>query len=262
MNLTKIGLRCDRLVAKKISEFPEELKTLIQKEGFVAGGAIASLINDDKVNDLDIYFKSPEALSRLVNLLNTSDLGYPFELETYTDDNLVYRSDLGSFNAIHRPHKNDLGITFYSRAAISMGDVQLIVKYAGDPDKVVESFDFAHCQGYYDISEENLVVSHKALECLHFKHLLYTGSEYPVSAVFRVKKYLNRGYTISAGQLFKIAFEVSKLNLEDLVTLRDQLIGIDVMYFNHFLKALEKMKKEDKVDKDTIFTLIDTFFND
>lgn len=151
---------------------------------------------------------------------------------------------------------------FISANAISLhGRVQLVFRFYGEPDQIHENYDFVHCTNYWT-SWGGLTLKAEALEALLAKELRYVGSRYPICSIFRARKFITRGWTITAGQMFKIAHQVSKLDLSNYATLEDQLIGVDTAYFSQVLAALRKDKAEtdQTVDETYLIALIDKVF--
>jgi len=151
---------------------------------------------------------------------------------------------------------------FISANAISLhGRVQLVFRFSGEPDAIHENYDFVHCTNYWT-SWSGLTLKPDALEALLAKELRYVGSKYPICSIFRVRKFLDRGWTVTAGQLFKICHQISKLDLSNYSTLEDQLIGVDTAYFSQVLAALRKGKDDadNSVDETYLIALIDKVF--
>lgn len=151
---------------------------------------------------------------------------------------------------------------FISANAISLhGKVQLIFRFVGEPGAIHANYDFVHCTNYWT-SWEGLTLKPEALEALLAKELRYVGSRYPVCSIFRVRKFLDRGFTITAGQLFKICWQISKLDLSNFRVLEDQLIGVDVAYFTQVLDALRGRDTFNgaTVDETYMLALIDKVF--
>lgn len=152
---------------------------------------------------------------------------------------------------------------FITSNAISLSDkIQLIVRFYGEPEKIHETFDFVHTKAYWkswetkiDVTSNeliptnykpSLVIPKDVYEAVINKALIYTGSLYPVCSLFRIRKFIKRGWNINAGQIVKIAFQISKLNLSDIPTLKDQLIGVDSTYFNMMIDKLNKFQEKSK----------------
>lgn len=151
---------------------------------------------------------------------------------------------------------------YLSANAITLSDkIQLVIRFFGDAETIHENYDFNHCKCYWTSGNKKLVLPSFALEALLTKELVYTGSKYPLASIIRTRKFINRGFTINAGQYLKMCLQLNKLDLSDIYILEDQLIGMDALYFAQMLAAIPDDKKIDgKVDEHYIMTLIDRFF--
>lgn len=161
--------------------------------------------------------------------------------------------------------------TYITQNGIMLSDqIQLIFRFVGTPAFIHTLFDFVHATNYLyyektlsDKHVPKLVLNQKALECLLTKQLKYQNSKYPVAALCRVRKFLNRGFTISAGEILKISMQISNLDLKDPHVLYDQLMGVDMAYFFQLITAMENAKKNPvyiNVDATYIAELIDNIF--
>lgn len=151
---------------------------------------------------------------------------------------------------------------FLSNNAIMLkGRIQLIFRFFGEPDEIHDNYDFVHCTNYWT-SWGGLQLKPEALEALLAKELRYVGSKYPVCSVFRIRKFLERGYTINAGNMFKICWQISQLDLSNKTVLEDQLVGVDSAYFQQLLTALNSgaAANQATVDETYLMALIDKIF--
>ena len=147
--------------------------------------------------------------------------------------------------------------TFLSSNAISLRNgLQLILRFYGEPSEIHSTFDFTHCTCYWVSETKELVTPEAALLALMSKTLIYQGSLYPLASVVRIRKFIQRGYRINAGQILKIAIQLSKLDLTDPKVLEDQLTGVDVAYF---ADILERVSANDpvKIDSGYLVQVID-----
>jgi hypothetical protein len=150
---------------------------------------------------------------------------------------------------------------FMSENAITLSDhVQLVVRFYGQPADIHVNYDFAHCMCWYDYSADHLELPAEALQVILSKTLVYKGSLYPLASIFRLRKFIARGWRITAGQLLKIMLQISKIDLNDIKTLREQLIGVDQAYMHQLLRALEQ--KDVTIDQAYITSLIDKIFEE
>lgn len=153
---------------------------------------------------------------------------------------------------------------FLSSNAITLsGKIQLIIRFYGDPEVIHENYDFVHCTNYWTSQDNELVLRKEALESILAKELRYMGSKYPICSIIRTRKFINRGWFINAGQYLKMCFQVSKLDLENIEVLEDQLVGVDSSYFIQLIKALKKKKEKNEdfsVSDSYVATIIDKIF--
>jgi len=144
--------------------------------------------------------------------------------------------------------------------AITLSDkIQIVVRFYGEPDKIHGNYDFVHCTCYWTSWNNELVLRPLALEAILAKELQYVGSKYPICSMVRVRKFLQRGWKINAGQILKMAMQISELNLKDLKVLEDQLTGVDTAYFVQLLDRL-KAKDPEKVDAAYLVEIVDRIF--
>jgi hypothetical protein len=136
---------------------------------------------------------------------------------------------------------------FVSGNAIMLsGKVQLIFRFFGEADEIHENYDFVHVTNYWTSWDRKLHLNQDALECILARQLRYKNSKYPICAVIRTRKFIKRGWSISAGEYLKMLYQVSKLDLDDIDVLGDQLIGVDSAYFDQIITILRKANEENK----------------
>lgn len=148
---------------------------------------------------------------------------------------------------------------FLSTNAITLSDrVQVILRFYGDAEEIHSNYDFVHCTNYWT-KKTGVELNQPALEALLTKELRYVGSKYPVCSVMRIRKFIERGWTINAGQILKACMQISALDLTDIKVLEDQLTGVDVAYF---IEVIEKMKEKDeaRVDQTYLLEILDRMF--
>lgn len=264
-----------RVVRKKLDDWIDtidhedvELAKRVRDDVFVAGGAIASLLLGEKPNDFDVYFKSVETAKRVAehyvswlawderSIEVTERNGHPYiEIDSVGaagEEGYQEHLDLEGLDSApqHPDDSNEESPkyrpVFLTGHAITLSDgIQICIRFTGAIEEVVTHFDFAHTQLAYDYATDRVVVAApQALSCLLARELVYMGSEYPLSAMFRMRKFLRRGFRINAGQMLLIGFGISRLDLTDPETLEEQLIGVDVAYFYQLIAALRESDRE------------------
>jgi len=149
---------------------------------------------------------------------------------------------------------------FLTSNAITLTDkIQIVLRFYGEPDVIHENYDFVHCTSYWTNWDNDLVLRAEALESILAKELKYVGSKYPICSIVRLRKFIGRGWRVNAGQILKIAFQISKLDLEDITVLEDQLTGVDTAYFVQMITRLKERDPE-KVDAAYLVELIEKLF--
>lgn len=153
---------------------------------------------------------------------------------------------------------------FMSANAITLSNkVQLVIRFYGDPEEIHKNYDYVHCCNYWVSDTNELTLNQAALESILSKTLFYQGSLYPVCSVIRMRKFLKQGWYINAGQILKMLFQVSELDLTDIATLEDQLTGVDAAYFHQVIEWCKKKKSEEpefKVTAPYLISIIDKIF--
>jgi len=281
------------------------VKELVRKNTIMTGGALVTLITENRVNDFDFYFRNRETALAVANYYvakfkanpptrfrnsestvaiyvdatqdrvkivvksagvatESPDEAYayfegdpdPEAAQKFLDNAIKVNSDEqpkdteGKDRPKFRP-------VFLTANAITLSDkTQIVIRFWGEPDEIHENYDFVHCTLAWTSWERRVRTNADALECILTKELRYIGSRYPLCSMFRVRKFIERGWSITAGQLVKIAFQINALNLNDYTTLEEQLTGVDHAYFMQLLGALRE-KSPEKVDQTYLMELID-----
>lgn len=156
--------------------------------------------------------------------------------------------------------KGDYRPVFLSGNAITLSDkIQIVLRFYGTPDEIHENYDFVHCTSYYQNYDSHLELRPAALEAILSKELRYVGSKYPICSLVRLRKFINRGWRINAGQILKMAMQISELDLTSIDVLQDQLTGVDTAYFVQLVDRL-KEKDPEKVNAGYLVEIIDRMF--
>lgn len=257
--------------------------------GTVAGGAIASYLQGEEPNDLDIYLRNKEDLVTVIDYyLKTYDLvggddylgvkdketsHFNSELVHYVPDDsgikineggvYVYLSSSGRASVSEEEKQEKYVPVFVSSNSMTLSNgIQIITRFSGEPEQIIKNFDYAHTLNYYDIKNRELVLNKKALVSIMTKNLIYTGSLFPLCSLFRMRKFMDRGYSINTGQILKMVMQLNYLDLNDTSVLEEQLIGVDSTYMEMFISALNKAKREGTdISKGYVMNLIEEMFD-
>lgn len=213
---------------------PDRIKIMINSDGIAED---SDYIADNAEYDINEYLET----------LGDGDEIPAEEIEKELEDkNTKYRPIFLSTNAITLSNK-----------------IQIVVRFYGEPEQIHENYDFVHATNYWTY-DTGTVLNQRALECILNKELQYIGSKYPICSLIRTRKFIKRGWQINAGQYVKMAFQISELDLSNIYTLEDQLVGVDSIYFLNFISNLKNRSIKDKnftLTRDYLTTVIDRIFD-
>lgn len=158
--------------------------------------------------------------------------------------------------------KNVFEPKYITENAITLSDgIQIVLRFCGEPEYIINYYDYEHCKMWFQCWDGVLKTPEFALETLLNKRLVYTGSKYPICSLFRMRKFMARGWRINAGQIVKMAYQISHLDLNNIEVLRDQLIGCDHAYFMWLIADLQSKVAEDpEAVKTYLVEMIDKYF--
>lgn len=262
----------------------EEVKNAIKQNVIITGGSIVSLLTGEEVNDYDVYFKTKESLKTVANYYvdkwNKKSEGETAEVTE--DDKERVRIFISSSGVagedcdldtgeecaeIKQPKKDNkekYSPKFLTSNAITLSDkIQVVVRFYGDVTEIHKNYDYVHCTCAWCAWNDELILPSRALESIINKELYYMGSKYPLCSIFRARKYINRGYTINAGQYLKMAMQLNDLNLKNIEVLKDQLMGVDSAYMSMIIEAVAKQKEKNEdfeIDSNYVIDLVNRIF--
>lgn len=278
-----------KIITKKLEDWllsitDDKLRKDVKANILVSGGCITCLFQNLPVNDYDVYIQDMDVLLRLAKYYCPNDVLDGRKKEDYLagidsayniDDNL---SEIAVRYKTLKPDQiklniNSVGIkmvveedkkyqvSFLSQNAISLtDDLQIVLRFNGNAEQIHKTFDFIHATNYFTFAD-GLVCNVEALQCILTKSLKYQGSLYPLTSIIRMKKFINRGWTINAGEILKIMFQISELNLRDPEVLEEQLIGVDIAYFAKLIEVIRNVNPE-KITSTYLSEIIDRVFNE
>ena len=217
-----------------VQEQAETIKKRLGELGcMLSGGAINSIITGMRVNDLDFYIKDASKIAEATAFLADHFKEIPYK----------------STNAITFKRKSSKGPKKWT--------AQLITRFAGTCEEILDTFDFTITQGVYDFSTGQFVFGARFLQDISARKLVYLGkSRFPICAMYRTKKYQERGYTVPGSTIMHIALSIVRLDIKTYRDLKDQLMGIDTLYLQGLLSQ-DKYADALPVDYGTF--LVDAF---
>lgn len=287
----------NKIMSKKVSDWLSSIEDLnlikkIEKDAIITGGSIASLLMGEEVNDYDVYFSTKDTAlsvaSYYVEKFNKTNQKSQAEVKeeedrikiniqsngvACEDDNqeILESSFDSAVDALSQiddtpyadQQKPRYRVVFMSSNAITLAnDIQIVIRFYGAPEEIHKNYDFAHCTNYWT-KDSGVVTNSDALEALITRELVYMGSKYPLCSIIRTRKFIKRGFHINAGQYLKMCFQLNELDLTDVKTLEDQLIGVDSSYFNMLITGIKNKIENDpsfKITTPYVVSIIDKIF--
>jgi len=273
----------------------EEVKKAIEEDAIITGGALVSMLNSEPPNDYDIYFRTFDSCLKVARYYaekwNESHPDKPKVQIKVDEDSKRITAYIHSKGVAVEDGENpiddeselietdpDVSETekeqvqeepkyrprYFSTNAIALSDkIQLVIRFYGSIEEIHTNYDFVHCTCSYDFKESKVNLPSRALEAIINKELYYVGSKYPLCSIIRTRKFIQRGWSINAGQYLKMCLQLQEINLKDLNTFADQLAGVDSAYFNQAIEAIrQKQEKEPdfKIDNTYLFEIINRIF--
>lgn len=290
-----IKKKLDRKIEDWLSSIAdEEVRRMVRRDVIVTGGSIASMIMGDVVKDYDVYLRTKEAVKAIANyyakvFADLNPNAPTIEVREVTLENIKgesedrvvnwissagvvkddsFKTDEDSDEDQNDPDhelesaKGKYVPVFISENAITLSNkIQIVTRFYGEPDKIHSNYDYVHAKCYYDHKNYTLVTPQDALRSMQSKTLRYTGSLYPVCSLFRLRKFISRGWKISAGDIAKMAFQISAIDLTDMKILREQLVGCDALYFHSFISAIKDLGEEKIASTTYLSEILDRIFS-
>ena len=285
----------NKIIKKKMNAWteslPEKLRKEVRDNTLVSGGCIASLFLQEPINDFDVYIMDIDVLLKLadhyaraknVKVLDgrkresyVKDLDYidgetnlsldVLRLKSLKDDQI--KLDIPSEGYAYKlsekqeKEKDKFRPVFFSQNAISLtDDLQIVLRFSGIAEEIHKNFDFIHATNYWTY-KDGLVMNERALTSLLTRQLSYQGSLYPLTSIIRMKKFILRKWQINAGEILKIMFQISLLDLQNPIVLEEQLIGVDIAYFGMLIEYLNN-SSESEWSSEFMNKAIDKVFNE
>lgn len=167
------------------TKFLKDISKLVHPHGFIAGGACVSVIQEEKINDIDIFGYSEKDVEKLLILLLNA-----------------------GYKLIHNT-KNA-----YTFEAPLTPKVQLLKNRYGTPEEVCNNFDFVHTKVYFkgidDLGSNIIFVNgdgQDVYKAIKTKKLILNNTrteKLNENTALRVIRFTARGYKISKADALKI----------------------------------------------------------
>lgn len=189
----------------------DDLWALLAENGcMIAGGALTSVFTNKPINDIDVYFPSKQAFTKVVSHLYGADYEGKDRYVT-----------IANGRAVH--------VTKKALLVNSIGqDVQLIgYAFYNNAQEIFNSFDFTINMAALYMFDERISMHEDFLKHNAQKYLKFNpGTTYPLVSALRVNKYRDRGYTISKSEFLRVMLTVNKKEINSWSALIDELGGM------------------------------------
>lgn len=157
---------------------------------FIAGGCILSVLTEQPVADIDMYFSNREAVAEFIQ--SNSNVF----LHSVTDKSISLSLQTSKYGT------KEFQLIYFDSYQ--------------NADEIFSDFDFSVCMCAYSFDDKQFYFHEDFWKDVAAKKLKFnSGTKFPIISMLRVNKYQKKGYDISNSELRKIALAVSKLNLDD-----------------------------------------------
>ena len=175
-------LRVKPILKVRLEPFLNVVRGIIaaDKNFWVSGGCIASILQDEMINDIDVYFRD-DGIGRAVK---------EYYINSYPDE-------IMDINTKYQEIEVD-GKLVTTNAVTLKNGIQIITKHYGAPDEVRKTFDFVHCLPYYDSLTDNLFISEEQYRLCKNKLLKINNTK--TTTAGRTTKFTERGYKFNVLQ--------------------------------------------------------------
>lgn len=206
-------------------------------KAIVAGGAVRAVFAGEKISDYDVFVDSQQT----VDALREGFCGDGCELFI-----------------------SPSAMTYSSPGETTIQVVTLPELVGLNASQIIQTFDYSVCTGAYDFASEEFVLGDIFLEDVARRTMRYNiACGYPLCAMFRIRKYLEKGYKISGTEIVKVGLAINALRMETFADLRKQLMGIDTLFLRELTdKLLSSEYAEKEYDFNEFMTMLDGYMDD
>lgn len=179
------------------------LANYVRDSYLVAGGCFASLFLGESPKDYDVWLLSPLVKNEVIKYY------------TEKSSNTLFKEYQHGKYAIKKSLDGESLVKSISTRAITLrNDIQIVtMDHPATPALITGDFDFTHNKCWMTAKAHRFPLD--SLIAIQDKVLSYDKSNYPISALARVAKYIKKGFTISSNDLIKIANDIKTSNQQD-----------------------------------------------
>jgi hypothetical protein len=147
-----------------------------KKHFYLTGGAIASLIRNEKPKDWDFYCDDSTVILDFMERIKLFYMGHVKEVDE------KYQEFVGQD-----------GRMITAKATTMEDDSSFITFLTGTPEQIKKSFDFVHCMAHYNLEDGKLHISKKVFDAAMNKKLIVNNGS--MVKDWRIQKFIDQGYT-------------------------------------------------------------------
>ena len=205
MREQKLKIVKERLEKEKnylISLLPESYRDEFRKKSYASGGAIYSLYNGKEPKDFDFFVSDRRLALGLTEFLKFQLMNRNIDYQLNPDLDMMQGKIDGNQVLV-----TDNGITYNMK-------YQIITKWVGEPEEVINEFDFKHNMFCYQNDE---VTTFSQWDFLEDNKLRYNEKRARdiCGTIIRVKKFVERGHTITNREMSKMLLKLHEVGFNE-----------------------------------------------
>lgn len=205
----------------------------------IAGGACTSVFTNRPINDYDLYFPCSES--------GKNDYeNFRKEFREIADE------------GVHLVSKTTHAETYLVYRGSDRMTIQLINMYNDmSAIDILNKFDLTVCMCGYVPKEDKFYHVDSFMFDINNRVLKFNANtEFPLSTLIRVNKYISKGYTIDNIELIKIGLMINQLNISTVGELKEQLHGIyPSNEINYYLDSLTNTDDSANFDLNLLYNI-------
>ena len=188
----------EKQLSEKLQQITKFIPRLFQQDfkqsAFISGGCIYSLYNDQEPKDYDVFLTDTELAKSLheyfSNVIDLTDHGV-IKKGTYKGETIIV-----------------------SVNAISIGEFQIITRWSGSIESVLEEFDFLHNQFYFKDGKVDTITEWDYLEDTKLRYNEKRARDI-CGTICRIPKFAKRGFEVSQREVAKMLLKLNEVGFND-----------------------------------------------
>lgn len=168
---------------------------------WVCGGCVRDYFSVGKMtSDIDLYFTCKEDFDKSYNYFIKQT---KVEIKTEKDGVITIENKSKPLAKVIFENDNVTKIIYKGR------QFDLVKKYFNSPSECIAEFDFTVCCGAVDI--HNVYTHDTFFIDLSKRQLMINKLPYPLSTMWRMQKYIKKGFTICSVEMLKLSKAIGEL---------------------------------------------------